>query len=302
MWPMLLNGVDHARALVCPLLSFAIVEWHQVDRVVMQLGASQHIPLRPLNIDVMHRHDGRWGRGEWYPRFLRGLYDMWHDRAQSRLALEMVVGGVKPSRQYLRWYYQWAHLYLVGHKDPAIPIPGVIPPFSRMGYRTHHTWCNLRMWAWAWRWESCEGSRAYAGGAVDDDVVDFDPAMTAADYLSIGLGVPSHPYPDTPAGLSHQQTPMFQAYVQAPFDQPQSSHVFYPQASTPNVDHAPENYTLWVADMTGQSSHQPPSAFPCWGIPIQHTEPFAHMSQETPPTVYEPRRTEPSESSSCDEH
>ncbi|MED6121540.1 hypothetical protein PIB30_031194 [Stylosanthes scabra] len=67
----------------------------------MQLGATQHIPLRPLNIDIMDRHDGRWGKDEWYPAILRGWYDMWWDRAQSRLMLEMVVGGVRPSRQYL---------------------------------------------------------------------------------------------------------------------------------------------------------------------------------------------------------
>ncbi|MED6205800.1 hypothetical protein PIB30_021086 [Stylosanthes scabra] len=85
MWRMFLNGVDHAGvnctpyadpdlevvvppdvipsqpswALVCPLLCFAIVECHQVDRIVMQLGVMQHIPLRPLNIDMMYRHDGR---------------------------------------------------------------------------------------------------------------------------------------------------------------------------------------------------------------------------------------------------
>ncbi|MED6195283.1 hypothetical protein PIB30_036483 [Stylosanthes scabra] len=165
MWRMLLNGVDHAGyvdwtsyadpalqaivpldvsashpswALVCSLLYFAIVEWHQVDRVNMQLGASQHIPLMPLNIDVMHRHDGRWGRCEWYPRFLQGWYDMCHDCTQSRLTLEMVVCGVQLSRQYLRWYYQWAHLYLVGHRDPVIPVPSVIPPLSP-GWATGRT-------------------------------------------------------------------------------------------------------------------------------------------------------------------
>ncbi|MED6106965.1 hypothetical protein PIB30_009571 [Stylosanthes scabra] len=40
---------------------------------------------------------------------------MWRDRAQSRLALQMVGGAVQPPRQ--------------GQRDPAVPAAGVIPPF-----------------------------------------------------------------------------------------------------------------------------------------------------------------------------
>ncbi|MED6162080.1 hypothetical protein PIB30_066960, partial [Stylosanthes scabra] len=67
--------------VVCPLLCFPIVEWHQMDRVVRQFGARQHIPSQPLNIDEMHVYDGRWGRDEWYPEFLQVWYEMWHGRA-----------------------------------------------------------------------------------------------------------------------------------------------------------------------------------------------------------------------------
>ncbi|MED6149496.1 hypothetical protein PIB30_063074 [Stylosanthes scabra] len=87
-----------------------------------------------------------------------------------------------------------------------------------------------------------------------------------------------------------------------------------PRAPTPDVDFAPDNYTQWATDMIaqssyqpppdviGQSSYQPPPDVPYWGTPVQHTEPFAHMSAETPPTAYAPRRQVPSESSSSEEH
>ncbi|MED6107404.1 hypothetical protein PIB30_013514 [Stylosanthes scabra] len=71
---------------------------------------------------------------------------------------------------------------------------------------------------------------------------------------------------------------------------------------TSDIDFAPDNYTQWVANMIAQSSYQPPLDVPYWGTPIQHTEPFAHMSVETPPTAYAPRHQVPYESSSSGEH
>ncbi|MED6158946.1 hypothetical protein PIB30_037755 [Stylosanthes scabra] len=111
--------------------------------------------------------------------------------------------------------------------------------------------------------------------------------MTAADYLSLGLAVPSQPAPDTLVSPSHHRSPMLQIHMDGTYEQP--------RAPTPDVDFAPDNYTQW-------SSYQPPADVPYWGTPVQYTEPFAHMSAETPPTAYAPRHQVPSESSSSEDH
>ncbi|MED6189424.1 hypothetical protein PIB30_095830 [Stylosanthes scabra] len=81
-----------------------------------QLGGLQHIPTAPLNLDEMHVHDGRFGRGEWYPTFLKGWYDMWDAREEAQLPI-FPNADLRPSRQYLRWYFSWARLVLVGRGD-----------------------------------------------------------------------------------------------------------------------------------------------------------------------------------------
>ncbi|MED6210898.1 hypothetical protein PIB30_068438 [Stylosanthes scabra] len=92
--PWLVQSISTCH-VVCPLLCFPIVEWHQVDRVVRQFGSRQHIPSQPLNIDEMHVHDGRWGRGEWYLDFLQedGHLPEVHPRGGRQIRVRNRRGG-----------------------------------------------------------------------------------------------------------------------------------------------------------------------------------------------------------------
>ncbi|QHN77565.1 uncharacterized protein DS421_19g653820 [Arachis hypogaea] len=60
------------RACTC-LIYFAVIEWHQVDRVLPQLGGVQHEPEPASNIDWLHAKDGRDFLRWWYRVALRFL-------------------------------------------------------------------------------------------------------------------------------------------------------------------------------------------------------------------------------------
>ncbi|MED6219077.1 hypothetical protein PIB30_032546 [Stylosanthes scabra] len=102
--PRWVRDSQASRSAVCPLLCFPIVEWHQVDRVMRQLGGLQHILVAPLVMDDMHVHDGRYGRGEWYPTYLQGWYQMWNEREGAQVPIHC-NDDLRPSRQYLLWYF-----------------------------------------------------------------------------------------------------------------------------------------------------------------------------------------------------
>ncbi|MED6144610.1 hypothetical protein PIB30_017344 [Stylosanthes scabra] len=82
-------------------------------------AAAQWLPAysrAPLILGDMHEMDGRLGSGEWYPDFLSGWYGLWRDRDTNLVPVDHNF-GVRSSRRYLQWYFQWARLSLLGVDD-----------------------------------------------------------------------------------------------------------------------------------------------------------------------------------------
>ncbi|KAL4370833.1 hypothetical protein AHAS_Ahas06G0105300 [Arachis hypogaea] len=97
-----------------------------VDWVVRQFSGLQHIPTRPLNNDDMHRLDGRFGRGEWFPHLLGGWHKMWDAQTDHRLSIYHHI-DLHLSLPYITWYLQWAYTELFGLGDQHLLPTRVVP-------------------------------------------------------------------------------------------------------------------------------------------------------------------------------
>ncbi|RYR15104.1 hypothetical protein Ahy_B04g071828 [Arachis hypogaea] len=131
--PHRIAAAEASATVVCPLLCFAIVEWHQVDRIMHQFGGLQHILTRSLNIDEMHGHNGR---GEWFLEFLGvGMScGQLGETMDSRYIMRLTL-GLEPlnDRADVR-LRQWRHvlngigIYNVDWTPYADPlIQGIVP-------------------------------------------------------------------------------------------------------------------------------------------------------------------------------
>ncbi|KAL4275094.1 hypothetical protein AHAS_Ahas20G0072800 [Arachis hypogaea] len=71
----------------------------------------------------MHRLDGRFGRGEWFPHLLGSWHEMWDVRADHRLLIYHHI-DLRPSLSYMTWYLQWTHTELFGLSDQHLVPAG----------------------------------------------------------------------------------------------------------------------------------------------------------------------------------
>ncbi|XP_027905255.1 protein MAIN-LIKE 1-like isoform X2 [Vigna unguiculata] len=94
-----------SRAVV-PLICFATVEFHQVDRVMRQFGFRQNIPIDPLNLDQLHKEDMRGRTDRCWPQYHQKWIAMWNDR-HNRLIQGIPFGGnghLRDNTTYMEWY------------------------------------------------------------------------------------------------------------------------------------------------------------------------------------------------------
>ncbi|RYR30727.1 hypothetical protein Ahy_B01g055495 [Arachis hypogaea] len=95
---------------VTSLIYFAVVEWHQVDRVLPQFGSVQPPPHPALNIDFLMSKDGR-GGDRWFPSYLQHWHLHWETRADHVLRFD-VVADPGPSHEFLAWWHQHGKRFL----------------------------------------------------------------------------------------------------------------------------------------------------------------------------------------------
>ncbi|QHO44349.1 uncharacterized protein DS421_5g170420 [Arachis hypogaea] len=107
------------------VIYFAVVEWHQVDRVLPQFGGVQPIPSPALNIDFLMSKDGR-GGDRWFPAQYPDWHLYWQERADYILQFD-IVPDPGPSHEFLTWWYQHGKRFLSPEMllgDPrGVPIP-----------------------------------------------------------------------------------------------------------------------------------------------------------------------------------
>ncbi|XP_072068806.1 serine/threonine-protein phosphatase 7 long form homolog isoform X1 [Arachis hypogaea] len=107
---------------VTSLIYFAVIEWHQIDRVLPQFGGVQPRSQAALNIDFLMSKDGR-GGDRWFPSHLEKWHLYWDSRTESVLRFD-VVADPGPSHEFLEWWSQHGKRFL--SPDPQLGDPRAV--------------------------------------------------------------------------------------------------------------------------------------------------------------------------------
>ncbi|KAG8499155.1 hypothetical protein CXB51_005601 [Gossypium anomalum] len=103
-----------------PIISFNIVEWYHGDRVLRQFGCIQYIPDSPMEVGEVHginkrgKHRQHWG--VLYRRFVA----VWENQMARRPQMDL-SSDLRPSLEYIQWYYSMGKPYLLGGQSIIVP-------------------------------------------------------------------------------------------------------------------------------------------------------------------------------------
>ncbi|RYR72918.1 hypothetical protein Ahy_A02g007142 [Arachis hypogaea] len=127
---------------IMSLIYFAVIEWHQIDKVLPQFGGVQLCPRPALNINFLMSKVGR-GGDRWFPAALQHWHFHWESCADHVLRFD-VVADPGPSLAFLDWWSQHGKRFLSPEtylRDPrgvSIPVevshrgPGRVPDMDRV--------------------------------------------------------------------------------------------------------------------------------------------------------------------------
>ncbi|XP_038998440.1 serine/threonine-protein phosphatase 7 long form homolog [Hibiscus syriacus] len=103
--PPNLSGQLDVWMTVVPLICYAIVEWHPIDRVLRQFGCVQYIPRAPINLDNMHNIDRRGKKDvNWVMKHKEWIM-MWEDRHQRIPPRQYIhETGYSVTDDYISWF------------------------------------------------------------------------------------------------------------------------------------------------------------------------------------------------------
>ncbi|KAI3469043.1 hypothetical protein Pfo_025706 [Paulownia fortunei] len=89
----------------CPLINYAIIEFHHPERVMRQFGMRQYIPPDiPAYEHTLHDVDRRGRSGEDWVRYHREYVSQWANRHQFIIINPPITGSDSTEPRYMNWY------------------------------------------------------------------------------------------------------------------------------------------------------------------------------------------------------
>ncbi|KAH1074440.1 hypothetical protein J1N35_026768 [Gossypium stocksii] len=112
---------SHLWCTNAPIICFNVVEWYHGDRVLRQFGCRQYIPDLPMQVEKkVHGKNKRGRHGQHWGVTHRRYIAVWESRMARRPQMDM-CSELRPSVQYMQWYYTMGKPYLLGGQSTIIP-------------------------------------------------------------------------------------------------------------------------------------------------------------------------------------